>query len=144
MMYSVSTTWRKLPLPVKEAWLVCSADMWLVDLCVWPTSIHRDSWPKRTIIKKKETCTMAPFASLIIRLFQLIFSAGTVFFSHNKSQCFGLFFQRSKRGQWLCTHISAPLFQITSYSILRAKASQVWAIERTIKIMPSNRYIMEI
>ena len=28
---------------------------------------------------------MALFASLIIRLFQLIFLAGTVFFSHNKS-----------------------------------------------------------
>ena len=35
------------------------------------------------------------FDSLIIRLFRLVFSAGTVFFSHNKSeeQCFGLFFQ---------------------------------------------------
>ena len=28
---------------------------------------------------------MALFASLIIRLFQLVFSARTVFFSHNKS-----------------------------------------------------------
>lgn len=39
MMYSVPTTSRKLPLPVKEVWLVCigSAHMWLVDLCVWPT-----------------------------------------------------------------------------------------------------------
>ena len=27
----------------------------------------------------------ALFASLIIRLFQLVFSVGTVFFSHNKS-----------------------------------------------------------
>ena len=41
---------------------------------------------------------LALFASLIIRLFQLIFSVGTVFFSHNKSAekvfqlDFGLFF----------------------------------------------------
>ena len=38
---------------------------------------------------------MALFASLIIRLFQLVFSGGTVFFSHNN--CFGLFFQQSER-----------------------------------------------
>ena len=36
-------------------------------------------------------------------VFNLFFSAGTMFFSHNKSvrsvgQCFGLFFQRNERG----------------------------------------------
>ena len=44
------------------------------------------------------------FASLIIRTFQLVFSAGTVFFSYNKSvgTMFRLVFQRSERGQYTC------------------------------------------
>ena len=45
------------------------------------------------------------FASVIIRLFQLVFSVRTVFFSHNKSAgtVFGLFFQRSEWGLGLFT-----------------------------------------
>ena len=40
------------------------------------------------------------FASLIIRLFQLVFSAEIVFSltTNQPEQCFGLFFQRSERG----------------------------------------------
>jgi len=43
---------------------------------------------------------MAPFASLVIRTFQLIFSAGTIFFSHNKSTriVFRLIFSAKRTG----------------------------------------------
>jgi hypothetical protein len=44
--------------------------------------------------------TMALFIRLIIRLFQLIFSVGTMFFSHNKSvnSVFQLAYQHSRTG----------------------------------------------
>ena len=43
---------------------------------------------------------MAPFASLIIRTFQFIFSTGTVFFSYNKSAgtVFRLIFSAKRTG----------------------------------------------
>jgi len=43
---------------------------------------------------------LVPFASLIIRTFQLLFSVGTVLGSlttNQRKQCFCLFFQRSER-----------------------------------------------
>ena len=43
-----------------------------------------DGWTK-TNVAPKNIHTLAVFACLIIRIFQLIFSAGTVFFSHNKT-----------------------------------------------------------
>jgi hypothetical protein len=48
--------------------------------------------------------TKVMFIQLIIRLFQLVFSAGTVFFSHNKSanSVFQLAYQHSR---------TAPKFQ---------------------------------
>jgi hypothetical protein len=44
--------------------------------------------------------TLALFIRLIIRLFQLVFSAGTVFFSHNKSanNVFQPAYQHSRTG----------------------------------------------
>ena len=50
-----------------------------------------------SMLQHLTTRITALFASLIIRLFQLVFSAGTVFFSHNKSvgTVFYWFFQRS-------------------------------------------------
>jgi len=46
---------------------------------------------------------MALFASLIIRLFQLIFSVGTVFFSHNESlgTVFRLVFSAKQTGLYI-------------------------------------------
>jgi hypothetical protein len=53
---------------------------------------------------------MALFIRLIIRIFQLVFSVGTVFFSHNKSanNVFQLAYQRSRTGpMWL--HVASCL-----------------------------------
>jgi hypothetical protein len=53
---------------------------------------------------------MVMFSRLIIRTFQLVFSAETVFFliENQPEQCFNLFFNISERGQWLqdytCVH----------------------------------------
>jgi hypothetical protein len=68
---------------------------------------------------------MAMFSRLIIRTFQLVFSARTVFFSHinQPEQCFSLFFQHKRTGPyWALGPFPIPLpisFSDSYTSILR-------------------------
>jgi len=61
----------------------------------------RVSWIWMPLDLPREQATEALFTSVIIRTFQLVFSAGIVFFSHNKSVgtvIFGLFFLAMQTG----------------------------------------------
>ena len=69
-------------------------------------------------VHKLKNCTLgsmvllkALFASLIIRTFQLIFSAGTMFFSHNKSAgtVFRLFFSEASGDKMYCITAESEL-----------------------------------
>ena len=66
------------------------------------------------------------FASLIIRLFQLVFSARTVFSltTNQPEQCFGLFFQRSERGEY-CSSLGATEFACKKVELLE----WIWVLE---------------
>jgi len=68
-------------------------------------SIHTPSIGKSDRTKTYQN-TMVIFTSLIIRLFQLVFSAGTVFFSHNKSAItvFLLVFSAKRMGPMWSDH----------------------------------------
>ena len=84
---------------------------------------------------------MALFASLIIRLFQFVFSVGTVFFSHNKSAetVFWLVFQRSERDLSISCKIWAtpdPSKAQTSISSIRCPLAWLFKWGRWAKPVP--------
>ena len=62
------------------------------------------------LLDKREVKAEGMFASLIIRLFQLVFSVGIVFFSHNKSvgTISWLVFSAKRTGPEPCKHLSLP------------------------------------
>jgi hypothetical protein len=70
------------------------------------------------------TATMAMFIWLIIRLIQLVFSAGTVFFSHKKSA--NSFFQPATHTEKLPANFEVCFFWLMYVSGLRFRYHAIW------------------
>ena len=78
---------------------------------------------RRDLIKGKSLASLSVmFACLIIYTFQLVFSVGKTFFSHNKSAgiVFRLVFQRSEHGLKVLT---LNMLQLLQYQICSNKLS---------------------